>query len=435
MQLYPHQEAAVQWLIDHNRCGLFDEQGLGKTISVIVAASRLKLKRVLVVCPTSVLHNWQREIERWDGRPALRTQVIQHGTATVAPVHYTIMSHGMLLKPLIVKQLRGFDLIVLDEAHAMRNASAIRSRVFYLGDALCRRTPRTWVLTGTPVPNNPSELWTMFAGLDPERLRLDGKLMNSVQFRDRFCEIQVKRYGTRSKVVVTGLNKLMLPELRERVKGFALRRLKSEALSLPAMRWSTITLTADATPDTAGMRQAMNPHVIDDVVLEAVRNEASFSEWRHACGRAKIEPACEMLENDLDSGMHKVVVFAHHRDVIEEVRARLFPIYGAQAITGATASRDRQLYVDLFQNDPQTRVLVCQLQAGGQGVTLTAAQDVVFIEQSFIPGENAQAADRCHRIGQTKPVLVRFLSLARSIDERLVEILARKSQMIKEVLQ
>lgn len=435
MQLYPHQPEAVQWLVDHARTGLFDEQGLGKTISAIVATNELKLKRVLVVAPLSVVHNWQSEIRAWGAWASAGIQVVTTSTAKIVPVNWVIISHGMLLKPAIVKQLRNFELIILDEAHAMRNASAIRSRVFYLGDALCRRAPRTWILTGTPVPNNPSELWTMLAGLDPERLRHEGKLLNSVQWRDRFCETVTRWRGKRRHEVVVGVKRLFLDELRTRIRGFALRRLKSDVLDLPPLRWCNVALTAERMPvaavSTPSLRHSM--HDSEEGLLDRVQKDASFAEWYHQCGLAKVEPACEILRNDLEAGMKKVVVGAHHRDVISQIASNLAE-YGALEFTGSTNVRDRQRYIDLFKNDPNTRVLVCQLQAGGVGINLQTAQDMVFVEQSFSPGDNAQFVGRIERIGQTRPMLVRFFSLAGSIDEPLGKILARKTQMIKETL-
>lgn len=443
MKLYPHQLTGVQWLLAHPRGGLFDDQGLGKTAQVIVAADRLNVDngrvahvvapqwvsppraRMLVLSPSAVAHNWQRETARWS--PNRRAQVITSSSQIVQrDADTVVVTHSLLLKKAIVDQLRGFDVTVLDEAHFFRTPSAKRTRAFFLGaDAIARRSRYCWCLTGTPMPNNPSELWAMLAGIAPDRLREpNGNLLSFSRFRDRYCVTVDTHYGLK---IVGAKN---VPELKQRLDGFALRRLKTEALNLPPVRWGVVALDGEALPTEPNAPRDLE----DDTYLAAVQRDASFAQWRHASGLAKCDAAIELLKSDLESGMRKVVVFAHHLDVINRLHAGLREFNPVQ-LTGATPPTVRQAAVDNFQNDPQVRVFIAQLTAGGVGITLTAASDVVFVEQSFVPGDNAQAADRVHRIGQTMPVLVRFLSLAGSVDEVLVEILARKTEMISAVLK
>lgn len=430
MKLYPHQLTGVQWLLTHPRGGLFDDQGLGKTAQTIRAADLLHVNhpfaRMLVLSPSAVAHNWQRETARWS--PNRRTQVITSSSQIVhRDADTVVVTHSLLLKKAIADQLRGFDVTVLDEAHFFRTPSAKRTRAFFLGaDAIARRSRYCWCLTGTPMPNNPSELWAMLAGIAPDRLREpNGNLLSFSRFRDRYCVTVDTHYGLK---IVGAKN---VPELKQRLDGFALRRLKTEALDLPPVRWGVVALDGEevATPETFDISEPG-----DNDLLAAVQRDASFAAWRHASGLAKCDAAVELLKSDLESGMRKVVVFAHHLDVINRLHAGLREFNPVQ-LTGATPPAARQAAVDHFQNDPQVRVFIAQLTAGGVGITLTAASDVVFVEQSFVPGDNAQAADRVHRIGQTMPVLVRFLSLAGSVDEVLVEILARKTEMIQSVLK
>ena len=163
-----------------------------------------------------------------------------------------------------------------------------------------------------------------------------------------------------------------------------------------------------------------------------MRDSSEFSTYRRLSGEIKTESAIEWLKGELDSGLEKVVVFAHHIGVIQELQAALSD-YGAIAITGDVSADDRQECVDWFQNDSDTRVIIGQLTAASTGITLTAASDVVFVEADWVPGTNKQASDRVHRIGQTKPVLVRYLSMEGSIDEMVTEAILRKTQMIREL--
>lgn len=439
MNLYPHQETGAQWLMERRRAGLFDEQGLGKTATVIAAAQRLGLRRVLVLAPVVVAHNWAKEWARW--APEYRVQVVTSSAQEFdSSVHVTVTTHALLLRPLVAKGIleRDWDLAVLDEAHYFKSPQAQRSQRFYGLGALAaggvvRRAHRVWVLTGTPMPNDPSELWTMLAGLAPERIRA-GTLPRSMtwhEFRGRYCKLAPSNYGDGWKV--TGVNEARLPELRERLQGFALRRLKTDHLDLPPIRWGTVELTVDRLPDELLELEADLP-TDPEAALEALAAETAFSTWRRLCGITKAAAAVDLLVSELGDSWHKIVVFCHHTAVANLLCSGLAG-FGVVRITGDTTAAQRQAAVDAFQRPDGPRVAVCQIVAGGTGVTLTAAADVVFVESSFVPGENLQAADRCHRIGQSRPVAVRILSLAGSVDTLLAEIVARKSSMIRSVLQ
>lgn len=429
--LYKFQHEGAVWLRQHPRSGLFDEQGLGKTVQALRAAT-VRGGRTLLVVPTVVSHNWARELRRWVD-PAVDVQVISHGKEKVRHTcTWVIVPHSLLLRPAIVNQLQDIEVTIADEAHFFRNPRAQRTKSFFLGrDPLCRRSPFCWVLTGTPMPNHAGELWPMLAGLAPERLRQDGKLLNYGAFLDRFCVLAPNPFGTKPKIV--GLKNPN--ELRERLKGFYLRRLKKDVLTLPPIRYGHVVLTPEEAQGEAMQKlEAKFGGLQGEELLDAMRRDSDFSTWRHECGRLKARPAVDLLRSDFESGMGKVVVFAHHLDVIATLVEGLSD-YGAVALIGEKSAGERQAAVDAFQNDPKTRVCVAQIAAGGVGVTLTAASDVVMVEQSFVPGDNIQCIDRCHRIGQGKSILVRFLSLAGSVDEAVAEVLTRKSAMIAEVLK
>lgn len=432
--LYTHQDLGAEWLAATTRGGLFDEQGLGKTATCIVAADRVGARRVLVVAPVVVAHNWAREMRRWS--PARKVQVITTGRTKVdASASVVIVTHALLLSAALRAQLFAvrWDVAIVDEAHAMKNPKAQRTKHTYtLGAQLnapsvASCSARTWVLTGTPMPNNPSELWTHLRGLAPERIYLPGtqRPMNWWQFRDRYCVLAVTRFGEK---IVGAKN---VDELKERMRGFSLRRLKRDHLSLPPVLWGTVAITGDVTKELRELEASMKKG--SDGAPD--RDSVEFSTWRRLCGLAKAPAAAELLAGELDEGTHKEVVFAHHKEVIDTLHGSL-AAFGPVTITGAQSAAERQAAVQRFQTDPACRVAICNLVAGGVGITLTASSRVTFVESSFVPGENAQAADRVHRIGQTaETVSVRVLSLAGSVDELVAEINARKASMIRAVLQ
>ena len=167
-------------------------------------------------------------------------------------------------------------------------------------------------------------------------------------------------------------------------------------------------------------------------LLTAVRDSSEFSSYRRLSGEIKTDAAIEYLIGELESGLEKVVVFAHHIGIIQQLTAAL-SAYGAVAITGDVSADARQGIVDKFQTDPDCRVVIGQLTAASTGITLTAASDVVFVEADWTPGTNKQASDRVHRVGQNKPVLVRYLTMEDSVDELVTAAIMRKARMISEL--
>lgn len=439
MKLFPHQAAGVEWLAQRQHAGLFDEPGLGKTATAAVAAAKVG-GRTLVCVPAVAAYNWQREILRWT--PGRKVQVITASSTPIDPsADVVIVTHGMLIRPGVAVPLvtcEPWAVTILDEAHHFRTRTAQRTRAFYgipgmKKPSIVRNSRRVWVLTGTPMANDATNLWTMLAALSPERITFDDRMLTWTQFRARYCVLAPSPYGDGWKVV----GQKNAAELRERLKGFALRRLKSDHLKLPPLRWGTVAVAGD--PEHMDeVRNALPPEVADappEELLTLLGQRTQFATWRRLCALAKVSPAVSLLVGDLEGGMPNVVIFAHHLEVISGL-VRGFEENGISvaAITGAVGPGMRQQLVDRFQRG-EVRVLICQLTAGGVAITLTSSSDVVFVEQSFVPGDNVQAADRLHRIGQTQSVLARVLTLAGSVDEVLGEILVRKTTMIHEVMQ
>ena len=453
MKLLPHQETGVDWLCKTQGGGLFDDMGLGKTVQAAVAAARVGSKRALVVAPASLTHNWQREMTKWARR---RCTVVRSGRTRIDPTSPAIVvSHSLLRAENLQSQLRLWepDLVIIDEAHAFRSPTAQQTQALYghpgqqFRNGVLAHRPRAWALTGTPAPNgSPAEMWTMLSALAPERVMQDGARMTWWGWRDRFCRLGPSSY-TEDGLRVVGIKEEMKAELHQRLAGFSLRRLKRDVLKdLPPLRWGHVTLD-DTDVDVVGaLRKTDLPAAFVERVIAAWRSDDEsrleelqkatehFARLRRVCGVLKAPAVSDYLVEELKSEpSKKVVVFVHHVEVgaiLVEKLAR----FGAIALHGGVPSLKRQVLVDAFQTDPSVRVIVCQLVAGGVGITLTAAHDVVFVEQSWIPGETLQAADRCHRIGQTQPVLARVFSLADSIDEFLAEAIHRKTEMLSDLL-
>lgn len=413
---------------------LTDVPGLGKTGQAIVAAERVRLgAQVWVIVPKSLLRNWQREIKAWV--PSAGVCLVTSGkTSRHIDADYVVTTHGLMRSKnvrLLLHDARP-RVVIVDEAHVFRTPTAKHTQaLFGLG-----KTPHpvvhpgvdyVWLLTGTPMPNDPSNLWAPLGGLDRECLRDElGKPLSYRRWIERYCRVVDTPFGRGWKVV--GAREEHLPELRQRVRRVMFGRTK-KALTLPPIRWGVVTLTADA-EDLAAVLQ-VEPS--GELGLDDLRGE-EFATWRRLSGEVKARAASELLcEELLADSTKQLGVFAHHLSVLDILEERLTAAgVAVERIDGSYTAAARQAAVDAFQAG-RARVMLCQISAGGVGITLTRGHDAVFVEQSFTPGDNQQAADRFHRIGQTSSVLVRVFALGGSVDEVVQERLAVKTQMIRQV--
>lgn len=424
--LFPYQCAGAAFLASRRRALLADDMGLGKSAQAIVACEAVGARTILVVCPASLRQNWAREFGRfWFGSRAPQVHVLSYDLAARA------------------KEEMGVDVLILDEAHYLKTKTAKRTKAIYgpkcdgVG-GLVERAKHVFLLTGTPSPNNVSELWTHLRAVFPEAiLGKNGKPMTYWQFVDKFCITVDNGFGIQIK---GGKN---LPDLKARIKPFVLRRKKEEVLAdLPPIRFDTMPLDADL----GALREAeanLPPGIAEALEKDGVAGLQAIAghvaTWRRLVGQVKVKPLAERILEELEGGLQKLVVFAHHRDVIDALDAilmRELSVPGARPVcclTGNTPPDARQLLVDHFQKTKAARVFLGQIQAAGTGLTLTAASDLIFAETSWVPAENEQAAMRIHRIGQKNACLVRFATLPGSIDELIMKAVERKMKDIKEM--
>lgn len=453
MNLYDHQDEGATWLADRQRAALLDEQGLGKTITVIEAANRIRFThtgartklpggwRSIVVCPSVVLWNWVREWSTWSTFDDYCHVVERLDDQICRNANLVVISHRALLEPRIYKQVasRTWNLAVLDESQFFRNPEAARTVAFYgfgmkKAKPLTARAKRVWCLTGTPAPNDVRDLYTMCIGLWPSRFSAptnSRRPMTYDEFEERYCVTEPTRYGNKA------VGNLNVEELRARLQGVTLRRLEKECLNLPAMRHETVVLTPKVLPQKLELlEREIGPKLrellteTDDVerAFRLLGEHKQFSTWRRLLGLAKVKAVLELLEMEHHD---KLVIFAHHTDVIDVLHEKL---PNSVTITGATSPTQRQKAVDQFQGNPEVKFAICQIKAGGIGITLTAAREVLLVEQSYVPGDNDQAIKRIHRIGQKNTCRARFVALANTGDEHVVSVLRRKVQMIQELL-
>lgn len=413
MKLLPFQEDGVQRAEQFIRTGgvfIADEMGLGKTAQAITLIQRRRAYPALIVCPASLKLNWETELNRWS--PGLTVNIASGRTprSTTTQPDVTIINYEILEDWLPV--LTELEAVVLDESHAIKNGSTIRARAaIRLSDRLPTSTMRI-CLSGTPIVNHPTELIPQLRFL--QRIEEFGGIH---AFKQRYAA------GDR------------LTELNGRLRSRCLiRRQKHEVMTeLPARSWATILVPGDERT----MREYLDAetdiinYIADRDLTAAVNAEKAeqlirLHHLRRLATEAKLPAVVDWLES-FPTADTKLVIFAHHRHIVEQFATRFA---NGCAVHGGHTITERQYNIDRFQHDPGQRIIVCSLRAAGIGITLTAASNVLFIEQGWTSAEMDQAIDRCHRIGQDQPVTAWNLLCADTIDERVNALIAAKRSVV-----
>ena len=424
----------------------------------IRAADKLNKRRLLIVCPAIARVNWQRELSKWQLIP--RTSfVIKSSRAKIPPVDVLIVSYDLLQSQDFREAISEmeFDILIADEAQAVKNRKAARTKALYGermdGSGIVSQAKRVWIMTGTPMPNNASELYTHLRALAPDRIRTEDGRLTYTQFVQRFCYAEYQNFGTRVVERIKGNRNV--EELRRRLNGFFIRRKKEDVLKdLPPLQWGTVVLEPNssylkeinalsksgkeanriATVMAAAAAQHGGDSEMADKMLSLLsENAMGLSTLRRLLGLAKVEPTVDFIKNEMES-TNKMILFCYHRELITQMEQALQE-FKPVSVTGDNSPKQRQTAIDSFQNDPETRLFIGQISATNSAITLTSSDYVLLMEPSWTPAENVQAAARSHRIGQKSAcVLAKYVVLAGSLDETIVSVLLRKSRQISEIM-
>lgn len=428
----PYQRAGIAYAADHVNTLIADEMGLGKTIQAIGTSNMLPdAESILIVCPATIKINWQREWLKWD------TKALTVGIASskfVPDTQVVIVNYDILEKLGETLRSRKWDILIADECHKCKNPKTKRTQ-FLLGKYTWQPEHRQWntdvppidathrlFLTGTPIVNRPVELWPMVRVMDPQGL---GRYKS--KFEQRYCGAHFNGYGFERGGATN------LPELQERLRAsFMVRRLKMDVLKeLPPKRYQVQVLEIEGADELVKRENTIVDSLKGATVKESKVEFSELSAVRVAIAEMKIPYVIDEIKDMLES-VDKLVVFAHHHKVIEAIQAA-FPDISV-TVYGETSLEDRQKAVDAFQNDPSIKLFIGSILAAGVGLTLTAASTVLFAELDWVPGNMTQAEDRCHRIGQTESVLIKYLVLDDSTDARMAHTLVSKTRVIEDGL-
>lgn len=450
LELMPFQKAGVAFCMNRENVLIGDSPGLGKTIQAIgIVNLDETIKRVLIICPASLKLNWEYEAERW----LTRSLTVGIASSKVWPdTDIIIINYDVLVQNHDNIRAYEWDLLIADEIHFCKNPKAkrtaqvlgkwarkIEDRIFPIV------AKRRVFMTGTPIANRPIEIWPVAHSLAPKEFK------SWRYFVTRYCNAQQTRWGWDTS------GSSNLGELQEKLRQtIMVRRLKEEVLTelppkvrqvieFPANGMSgIITAEREAWDRNEEALEALRVAVElskasddEEEYREAVKNlrdgmTAAFNEMskvRHETAVAKIPYMIEHIENCEGS---KVVIFAHHRDVVESLKEH----FGDQAVVlyGGMKAEAKDEAVTRFQNDASVQIFIGSIAAAGVGLTLTASSHVVFGEISWVPGDVSQAEDRLHRIGQQNSVLVQHLVLEGSLDARMAKVIVSKQRVIDAAL-
>jgi SWI/SNF-related matrix-associated actin-dependent regulator 1 of chromatin subfamily A len=465
MAPYPFQRAGVAYMKPRKRVLLADQMGLGKSVQAALWINICpEVKRVLIVCPASLKRWWMTVMQTWLVRPAIigiadskYSQVVPHSDIVI--INYELMSKrvdtgrtkmkdGKIVKDyehVLRESLKGmWDMLIVDECHKIKGdaSQVIRSRM-----VLSIEAERILFMSGTPMVNRPRELWNICHHLAPKIFP------NKRQFLDRYCK------GDSFRDPDAGASNL--EELQERLRLWIMcRRLKHEVLKdLPPKMRMVIELPAEGC-DSLVKGELLAFERKEDVLttmrlrVELAKASETPEDYKQAVSAlkqgiqvafeelsrirretaiAKIPAVIEHVSAILSEGS-KVVLFAHHKEVVEKLHAA----FSSEALfmhsdTPAKVD-DRQLLVDRFQSDESIRLIVGTIGTMGVGFTLTASSYVVMAELSWVPGDVSQAEDRCHRIGTKDSVLIQHLVLEGSLDKRMADVLVEKQDIADRTL-
>ncbi len=411
--LRDYQRVGVDWLVFLRDVGmgamLADDMGLGKTLQALCVIRG----RTLVVAPTSVLQNWAAEIRRH--RPGLPHAIYHGPRRRLDPdAEVTLTTYAILRLDSGKLAAESWDVVILDEAQNIKNADSQVAAAAYGLDAEFRLT-----LTGTPVENRLEELWSQF------HFTNRGLLGGLSDFRANYSGPIASGDGDAAG------------RLRSKIRPFVLRRLKSEvAQELPPR--TDMVLRCELSEAEREVYEAIRAATLTEVMkkldagggvlaaLEALLRLRQASCHRglvpgqEAEGSSKIELLLESLENVVAEG-HKALVFSQWTSLLDRVEPHLSSAsIDFVRLDGST--RDRAAVVERFQDDSGPPLMLISLKAGGTGLNLTAADHVFLLDPWWNPAVEDQAADRAHRIGQDRPVMVYRMVAAETVEERILEL-------------
>ena len=447
-QLRPYQVRGLAWLEGLTRLGLggilADDMGLGKTIQVLALMLHRQEQSphfgppTLLICPTSLLGNWEREIAKF--APSVPF-FVHHGNnreelpKVFKPHTIVLTTYGVIRREEEIFGTRSWAIVVVDEAQAIKNAGSAQAKAVRKLRAPCKIA-----LTGTPIENRLVELWSILA------FALTGYLGNESSFKERFAT-PIEKYRDPDAAL----------ELRQRVGPFILRRVKTDRNIIQDLpEKNEMKVYTQLTKEQALLYQARVDQMEKDLAAATSierrgRILALLTHLKQICNHpsqflkqqgpykarsGKLERLTDMLEEVLESG-EKALIFTQFKEMGDRLQIHLNDVLGFEPpfLHGGSTREQRDEMVRSFQEDADgSKVLILSLKAGGVGLNLTAATHVFHFDRWWNPAVEDQATDRTYRIGQTKNVQVHKLITMGTLEEKIDAMLESKRDLADRVV-
>jgi SWI/SNF-related matrix-associated actin-dependent regulator 1 of chromatin subfamily A len=437
IQPYPYQLKGIARGLELKRFMNCDEPGLGKTLQSIATINLANAFPCLVICPSSLKINWQREWEKFTDKKAMVltdkvrdtwTFFYQTGMHQVFIVNYESLKKYFVQR---IKKAEGWTLrdvefrnsinlfksVIIDESHRCKSASTQQAK-FCKG--IC--TGKEWVieLTGTPVVNRPKDLIPQLAILN----RMDD-FGGYKPFVNRYCSGQ--REASNLKELNFNLWKYCM---FRREKSLVLTDLPDKIRQVNTCEITNRKEYMDAERDLIMYLQKYKD-ADDEKIEKALRGEVMVRTniLRQISARGKVRDVIEFVKDFRENGK-KIILFCSLHEVVDQLK-RYFPT--AVSVTGRESPDMKQRAVDAFQNNPKTDIIICSIKAAGVGLTLTASSNVAFVEFPWTYADCCQCEDRAHRIGQKDSVTCYYFLGRRTIDEKVYRIIQEKKNIANAV--
>ena len=447
---YPYQREGILYGLDRKRLIIGDEPGLGKTLQSIGIVDTAGAYPCLVICPSSLKINWQREFEKFTDKSALvldnavRTTwpyLLRMGMHQVAVVNYESLRkyfvwdirpdgksggtpRAFRLKDVVFcPQIRMFKSVIIDESHRVKDPSA-QQTIFTKGLSVGK--DYIILLSGTPVVNRPEDLIA--------QLSIMGRLAEfggRSQFMADYCTDPKDKKAEPAVPLSVLSNTLYANCMIRREKAKVLPQLPDKTrvdLYVDVSNQDEYRLAA------ADLAEYLRQYTecTDWEIRRKMRMEAlvRFMTLRQLATLGKVAQAVDFIRTFLSNGK-KLIVFCSLHEVVDAL-VKAFP--GAVTVTGRDSAASKQASVDAFQGNPDTQLIICSIKAAGVGLTLTASSNVAFVELAWTYADCCQCEDRAHRIGQKDNVTCYYLLGRGTIDQTIYSLIHRKKSIAAEIM-
>lgn len=404
-----HQTTGVKWLRQCRFGVLADDMGLGKTLQAIAAMEAMhragEIKNTLIVCPKSLIGVWEAEITLW--APRFCTVALHSSVSTKEWQIISVQCQVAITNYEAIRRTSpepgSFELVVFDEIHKLKNPKSLNYRAAY-----CLQPRLIWGLSGTPLENEAGDLSAILHLLDRKKVALSDSKLSTASLQ-----------SLASKYILRRDRKVISEELPKVIE------------------------TTEFIPLTLEQRNAYNKILRENVTVSMGDWIAKFNRLRDICdsdpssGKSSKLERASVIIGAINKLGEKVVVFSWRIEPLRLLYRRLVKQHGsacAEIITGQTKSTVRSKLVESFQNSDFPFVLLCSTRATAEGITLTAANHVIFLNEWWNPSINKQARDRVNRIGQTRTVYIYRLRSLGTIESRLDEILKTKAGLFDKIV-